>query len=125
MANAAPKEAARESQDQTSTTPTDDRKVMYYRAEREGGHITERGKVALGNWSGKVSGQTHRVYFGAPIGKVPAAVREAMTKSRIGVQFGEVTQHDLMAKTWDRSLRRGVPVAPSPPNPPTVAFEDV
>jgi hypothetical protein len=102
------------SQTATGATTKDDRAVMVYRAAREG-HLTQAGKVALGNWVGKVGGQTHRVYFGAPAAKVPPEVREAMAKSRIGVAFGEITAHDLRARPWDRSLRRGAPVQPHPP----------
>jgi hypothetical protein len=98
--------------------------VIVYRQPREG-HIMQAGRVALGNWVGKVGGQQYRVYYGAPESKVPEAVRQAMAKSRIGVAFGEVTQHDFKAKPWDRSLRRGVPVAPHPPQEETQSpFEE-
>jgi hypothetical protein len=112
---AAVKEATSTGSQQATTAATkDDRPVVVYRAARDG-HITQAGKVALGNWVGKVGGQTHRVYFGAPEAKVPADVRAAMAASRIGIAFGHVTQHDLKARPWDRSLRRGQPVAPHPP----------
>lgn len=56
-------------------------------------HLAEAGKVALGNWVGRVGNRNVRVYRGAPAGEIPPAVQEAMRKSGIGV--GVVTYEEL------------------------------
>lgn len=83
--------------------------VINYRPVKDL-HLTKAGKVALGNWVGKQDGATHRVYYGAPIAKIPPAVRDAMLKSRIG--FGLITMEDLSATPKDRTLPKPEPTAP-------------
>jgi hypothetical protein len=83
------------------TRPDNPPAAVYYRP-REGVHLLKAGDVALGNWAGKVGGQTHWVYYGAPKSEVPEAVRAAMLKSRIG--FGKVTPADFGPVPVDRTL---------------------
>jgi hypothetical protein len=84
------------------TRPTNEAPETIYCRPAEKIHLTKAGQVALGNWIGKVDGSTWRVYFGAPIAKVPANVRAAMKQSRIG--FGLITMDDLAAIPKDRTL---------------------
>lgn len=93
------------------TRPDNDRPATVHYRMTEGIHLMKAGKVALGNWVGKVDGQTHRVYYGAPIGKVPAPVRAAMERSRVG--FGVITRDDLGPTPKDRTLPASEPVQPS------------
>lgn len=103
----ATKEVTRE---QPTRTANDSPDPIYYRPT-QGLHLTKAGKVALGNWVGKIDGCEHRVYAGAPVGKVPQAVRAAMEKSRIG--FGIMTMKDLGPTPDDRTLPPLDPELPS------------
>jgi hypothetical protein len=73
-----------------------------------GVHIAEAGKVALGNWVGRIGNRNVRVYYGAPATKIPAAVQAAMAKS--GVEVGVVTYEELGLVKAPR--RRGAIVLP-------------
>jgi hypothetical protein len=97
-------------QDPPPTRPENVLNEPVYIRPIDGIHLTKAGKVALGNWVGKVGGTEYRIYAGAPIGNVPAPVRAAMEKSRVG--FGIMTMKDLGPTPDDRTLPAREPELP-------------
>lgn len=86
MASKEPRDEASREEQPTTT------QAVEYRPNRKI-HIAEAGKVALGNWVGKVAGRRVRVYIHAQASKIPEAIQKAMAADGIGI--GIVTYEDL------------------------------